>query len=106
VARARFAAKVLNRTLHDSSRNGPPRKAGPTTRCRAREAATALAAFQVQSLANHKEQRGIMPSVETIGVGRGGSDAGDLRGVRRGLGGVSVPRASWPAAGSSSEGRE
>jgi len=46
-----------------------------------------------------------MPSVETIGVGRGGSDAGDLRGVSRGLERIVIHPSSLPAAGASSEGR-
>jgi len=48
---------------------------------------------------------GIMPSVETIGVGRGGCDAGDLRGVSGGVERVAFHASSLPAAGASSEGR-
>jgi hypothetical protein len=38
-------------------------------------APAALPGFQVQSLANHEEQRGIMPTVEKIGVNHGGAHA-------------------------------
>jgi hypothetical protein len=43
-----------------------------------------LPGFQVQSLANHEEQQGIMTTFETIGVIGGGDDAGRLHGVIRG----------------------
>jgi hypothetical protein len=56
--------KSLIRTLRDSSRNAKP-SAAPT----------ALPGFQVQSLANHKEQQGIMTTVEKIGVISGGARA-------------------------------
>jgi len=44
-------------------------------------APTALPTFQVQSLANHEEQQGIMTTVEKIGVIGGGDDPGRLNGV-------------------------
>jgi hypothetical protein len=46
-----------------------------------------------------------MPIVETIGVGRGGSDARDLRGVSRGVERAVFRASSLPAAGASFEGR-
>jgi len=45
-----------------------------------------------------------MPSVETIGVGRGGSDAGDLRGVSGGVERAVFHPSPLPAAGASPEG--
>src|SRR5258708_2745937 len=60
--------------------------------------------FQVQSLANHEEQRGIMAKVDTIDVACGRGGAVGLNSVIRGATRSAISTPSVPAAGATFEG--
>jgi hypothetical protein len=61
--------------------------------------------FQVQSLANHEEQRRIMPTVKTIGVACGGDYAGRTNGVIRSAARAMMGAVSLLVGGPAFEGR-
>ncbi|PYU79957.1 MAG: hypothetical protein DMG51_16425 [Acidobacteria bacterium] len=69
-----FHFRSLIRTLRNFSR-----------KAMASAAPAARPGFQVQSLANQKERRGIMTEIASIGVVCSGGDAGGLASVLRGV---------------------
>jgi hypothetical protein len=61
--------------------------------------------FQVQSLAIHEEQRGIMLTVKTIGVAGDGEFAGSPNGIIRSTANAVIGTVSLLAGGPAFEGR-